>query len=108
MTNSNWDLYSQIYFQIFIDTAASSIAIDINVKVGLLNINLPLTPDQANGCKNLLVGSCPYQNNQLLTHRGSIPVPSYIPTNVVATITANYKSPNGVLGCAKLKGIVRK
>lgn len=92
---------------LLIDTAGPSISISINVKVGVLNINLSLTPDQANGCKNLLVGSCPYQNNQLLTHRGSIPVPSYIPTGLIATITANYNSPSGNLGCAKLQGIAR-
>lgn len=27
-----------------------------------------------NVCDELLFGSCPYQNNQILTHRGSFPV----------------------------------
>lgn len=67
-------------------------------------ITVPIPPDQANGCNNLLVGSCPYQNNQLLTHHGSIPVPTDVPTGLVVTIIASYVAPSGTLACAKVQG----
>lgn len=96
--------YRTFFICTSIDTAGSSIQIQMQVQVFGQTITVPIPPEQANGCRNLLVGSCPYQNNQLLTHTESIDVPRDVPTGLVVTIIASYVSPSGVLACAKVQG----
>lgn len=58
-------------YYLHVDSADSAITADLYIKheTGLIHQH-----QISDGCIGLIVGSCPYQNNQLMTHRGSFPV----------------------------------
>lgn len=87
-----------------LDSAGSTIVVQVLVPLGAITISLPLLPPNDNGCYNLLSGKCPYQNNQMMRHRSSISIPPEVPTGFVFTLFVNYNAPSGTLFCAKVQG----
>lgn len=95
-----------------IDHDGSSIKIVLNAEIKIffkVKVDLPMTEEQKDGCKSLLVGSCPYEKDQLMTHHGTVKVEKNLPVpkGKKITILADYRSPSGSLACAKLEGIVK-
>lgn len=93
---------------LFTERPAPSFQVEANFQDIFGPTPIPLSRDQSNGCKNLVYGDCPYRDHQLLVARGTITIPTDIPTGYESTITATLNSPCGPVACALIRGYAYK